>query len=575
MIGTLRNFDFSQSYAYFQLNEISATAGAVVDAKAAIAMQTTVQPLQIDLDPWGGSFNLKGLWEIGPYMEVTAQIQAQATISGKISSNSTIISTAGYTWMYPATLSSPPSETVLEEFYHNFKVTSGESASISIDGSLTMSLTPAVGFRIALNALGSSLVNTDIKAKFSSAMTVNVGASTSGCSGAYYGISGTLNAGFEMTDPLPGWSVGQTTYDVLKSTWEVQPMKCFPWNTSAKRGLLESRASSVVDALFPDISALNIACTNDITSTSSGCGEVILDNSDIFGADSTDQGVIPTVTWGTTTKRNADESEGTEDPGNTIPGFSSWSDGPDYDLTQSLHQLSKRESSKEGFLICSGLRPVFFAGFYYWSGSDLINQKAGTPAVPTAYTKSDDCDTYGVSVDPNPTVRNVEDGNNRYYIAEHVLEWKLLQDFWLDMLEQFGTTSLPNPRAPGFLPSYPQTAAVSWCDYMYFWWNRKQVTLNGIAAYPVWHAGAGVIPSKDNGYANELVLLDTETNGFKERLFGEGSIRVDAYVAEWNTDDPDKAVLVCRAAMNSVTYMKLGRISTIYLTQAQRVADKL
>lgn len=32
--------------------------------------------------PWGGSFNIKGLVTIGPFMDVTAQIDAIATISG-------------------------------------------------------------------------------------------------------------------------------------------------------------------------------------------------------------------------------------------------------------------------------------------------------------------------------------------------------------------------------------------------------------------------------------------------------------------------------------------------------------
>ncbi|KAK6216415.1 hypothetical protein LQW54_003619 [Pestalotiopsis sp. IQ-011] len=576
LIGTLRKFDFSQAYAYFQLTHVAATAGGTVEANAAIGMQTTVQPLQIDLDPWGGSFNIKGLWQVGPYFDVTAQLQAQATISGKMISNSTIASTAPYTWMYPAGLSERPSANVLTEYFHNFKVTSGEEASITSDGSLTMSLTPAVGFKVVLSALGSSLVKTDIKARFGSEMTVKVNAGSSDCDGANYGIVGTLNAGFVTTDPLPGWDSGTTTYDVFEETWEVMPLQCVEWGKQVKRGAaLESRAS-VVDALFPDISSLSIACPSDITSESSGCYDIVLDNSHLEGMDSVEQGVVPTVNL----KRDATLSAGSEGAGGLsleILAFSRWEDAPDYD-PNSLHQLHRRTSDKKGFWVCSGNRAVGFSGMSYWTGSELIQRAPGTPPTPQAYTKNTECDTYSVVIDPSPTVRQSDDANVRYYIAEHVFEWRLLIDFWTETFEDYEQKTYTNPASQGFMSTtrgFPSTATISWCDYMWFWWYKGEVTVNGFYRYPTWHAAAGVIPSKDNGFASELILLDHETNGFKERLFGDGDIRTDDNIADYVVNDPIKAILVCRGAINSVRYMKVDAIKDLYVKQATRVADTL
>lgn len=76
LIGTLRNFDFSESYAYFSLQglEIQST----LDISGEVGMQYQSQVLQLRMlprshpwyrlthhlvdkwSPWGGSFNIKG-----------------------------------------------------------------------------------------------------------------------------------------------------------------------------------------------------------------------------------------------------------------------------------------------------------------------------------------------------------------------------------------------------------------------------------------------------------------------------------------------------------------------------------
>lgn len=573
LIGTLRNFDFSESYAYFQLTSLSATAGAVLEANAAISMESTVQPLQVDLDPWGGSFNIKGLWEVGPYVDVTAQLQAKATISGRLSANSTITS-SDFTWMYPDSLGQSPSSSDVQEFFHSPRIVPGTEASISADGSVTMTLTPSVGFRVKLNALGSSLVNTDAKAYMQSALTFNVGASTSGCSGAYYGLTGGIKVGLEMTDPLPGWT-GTKSKTVVEDTWALQDLKCYSWNSdsNSKRAQLQSRAS-IVSALFPDVNAKNIACPRDITSTSTGCGSLVPDNSDIFGADSVDQGVVPTTSGdSTSTKRSTFEGDGY---GDVSGAFSRWSEAPDYDEGQDLNYLSKRVSSKPSFSICDGDSRITFAGFNYPSGTDLIDGTGGAPATrPTAYTKYSDCDTYGITTDANPTQAGV-DGPD--WIAEHVLEWQLVQDFWSEMEEvEFAGQTYTNPAALTWSRTWTTASTISWCKYITFWWKKKQYAVPPAAYYdyPTELVAAAVIPGKDNGYASELRLLDKETNGFKERLLGDGNIRRPFKMDDWITNDPDTAITACRAVMNSVTYMRQADINNLFLSQAQRVSDRL
>ncbi|KAK8131958.1 glycosyl hydrolases family 18 protein-like protein [Apiospora kogelbergensis] len=578
VVGTLRNLDFAQSYGYFKLDGMSATAGLSLDADAAIAMSTTTQPLQIPLDPWGGSFNIKGLWQVGPYVDVTAKLDARATISGSLRANATLEG-HNFLWTYPKQLDLEGSYLTPNAFFDYPVIVPGKSATISSAGSLTMTLTPSVGFRVELEALGKSFVHTDIKASFGASLTALVEASTSTC--AKYGLSGHLDV--EVAVPKSGWS-GTDVSTLVSEEYEVIKPRCYSWadpdshNSLAKRGdHLETRAT-VLDPLFPDINARGIACSRDITSRSTGCGPVLLDNSHLHGVDSVDQGVVPNL--GPNGRILTERA--------SLAETSGWDDAPGYALKRDLKRLSKRKSQKPGFHLCVGkyLRPpariksesgVDFSGFTYWSGPELLTGKSPLP-VPRAWRRAADCDTYGVQVDQNPQMGADESG----WIAEHVLEWQLLNDFWQEQEEfQFGAMMYPNPASDDYIKNVrPGTAwnadPISWCNYMKFWWeNKRKYTMNGQTDFPVNLAGMHVIPADHNVYASELQLLDSETNGFKERLLGDGAIRRDIHMNNYIVEDPDRAIDICRAVMNSVHYMKETEIAGLFLQQATRVANRL
>jgi hypothetical protein len=75
LIGTLKNFGLSESYAYFSLQNLELDTMASVQGNAAFSYQSKPLLLLDPWDPFGGSFNIKGLWAVGPYFDVTAQIR--------------------------------------------------------------------------------------------------------------------------------------------------------------------------------------------------------------------------------------------------------------------------------------------------------------------------------------------------------------------------------------------------------------------------------------------------------------------------------------------------------------------
>jgi hypothetical protein len=145
------------------------------------------------------------------------------------------------------------------------------------------------------------------------------------------------------------------------------------------------------------------------------------------------------------------------------PVFSKWADAPAYYLDQDLHQSSERTSKKDGIAVRrTSTGTFFFYGLSHWTGSELIQQRGtGIPPTSTAYTKNNNCDTYGITIGSNPAVRLADDGSNIYYVAQHVFEWRLLKDLWDYMMSQFIGVQFNNPSVNGFKAwTFPTTAKV-------------------------------------------------------------------------------------------------------------------
>ena len=65
-------------------NGMSVTANASLIANAGVAFQSPLTSILEDYAPFGANYNLKGLFTLGPYFDVKAQLQAQATMSGAV-----------------------------------------------------------------------------------------------------------------------------------------------------------------------------------------------------------------------------------------------------------------------------------------------------------------------------------------------------------------------------------------------------------------------------------------------------------------------------------------------------------
>ncbi|KAI2682254.1 hypothetical protein LCP963914a_6669 [Penicillium roqueforti] len=171
LIGTLRNFDFSEAYAFFNLDGLKVDTMGSLDANAGFRYESQKLQLLDTWDPFGGSFNIKGLWTVGPYFDVTAQIQGLATVSGKITSGMTFTTEKPFMFMFPQSLDQFPSSSIITPHVLNTKIEPYTNANISADGSITLTVVPSLGFQIQLDAFGESLVDTRIASSFSNAMT--------------------------------------------------------------------------------------------------------------------------------------------------------------------------------------------------------------------------------------------------------------------------------------------------------------------------------------------------------------------------------------------------------------------
>ncbi|KAF4762033.1 hypothetical protein HAV15_005078 [Penicillium sp. str.  len=248
LIGTLRNFDFSEAYAFFNLDGLKVDTMGSLDANAGFRYESQKLQLLDTWDPFGGSFNIKGLWTVGPYFDVTAQIQGLATVSGKITSGMTFTTEKPFMFMFPQSLEQFPSSSIITPHVLNTKIEPYTNANISADGSITLTVVPSLGFQIQLDAFGESLVDTRIASSFSNAMTVRVGASTGSnslCDGAIYGVAYSLDVDISVQNPLPGWGSGAHNINIYGVDKELSPMKCYPWKSSTNKRGQEMSANTI------------------------------------------------------------------------------------------------------------------------------------------------------------------------------------------------------------------------------------------------------------------------------------------------------------------------------------------
>ncbi|CAG8910037.1 unnamed protein product [Penicillium egyptiacum] len=565
LIGTLRNFDFSEAYAFFNLDGLEVDSMASLDANAAFRYESEKLQLFDQWDPFAGSFNIKGLFTVGPYFDTTAQIRGAATMSGKVTTGLGLITSQPFTYMFPQSMNRFPSSSIIRPAVLTTSVEAYSKANITADGSITLTMVPSLGFQIQLYAFGERLVNTRVSTSFSNSATVRVGAGTGSdvlCGGASYGVDYSLDIDITIENPLPGWDSGTQSISVYAIDKELSPMTCYPWKVSTSKrdtGLraisnnsttsslargLAKRAETSSSVLFPDIFGGALRCPNKKKTPTGDCNASI---PGWGGAGSTDTLV---------SKRDEEDYlSGIISPGVKI--------GP-HENTRNFHVLEKRD--RKSFEFCQGDAFMIAWAPVFPESSTLIKNVATNPFFTYGPLNPDDCDDYSYGRVPTPP-----QADSKNWATEHVLEWQLLADFWLDMTDKSVTDTFDDPRTKS-----PTTKPIKICKYLRFWWYTQLIPLPNLeTARPV-DLVAQAFPGTNN-FRNELMLIDKFTNGAKMALWGDVEVRKDTtmqnYLKGNEGRDFNDAVNICKRVIFAMKYMTDALVSQTLVTQATRVGD--
>ncbi|OQE13828.1 hypothetical protein PENFLA_c043G08195 [Penicillium flavigenum] len=495
MIGTLRNFDFSEAYAYFNLHNLHVDTMAEIKANAVFRYESQVLQLLDRWDVFEGTFNIKGLWSIGPYFDATAQIQGLATISGTMRSGMSFNTEANgdrFTYMFPQSLNKFPSASVIKPNIGTTEITAAQKASISADGSLTLTMTPSLGFQIDLDVFGEKLIDSRVSAAFQNAMTVRVGAggSTSGdlCNGAHYGIDYSLDVSIGVENPIPGWSSGAHSINIYGVDKELLPTKCYPW----AKDVSKREMSPAIDSN----ETMRLSLNGGLSKRTDEMSTAIL-FPDVYGS-----------ALGCATNTDTDSG----DCNKAVPG---WTDGSFADIS-------------EANLIPNDI-------------TDTLTDYGEISAPPSSESKK--------------------------WATEHVLEWQLFVDFWEDYTEGNGA-QFQNP-----LKTTSEDIGV--CQYIKYWWDTKYMDLGSLTGRPI-DLVAYAFPSSTS-FRDELMLIDSTTNGAKLAIWGDQSIRSDAkmwsYLNGDGDDDYNTAINVCKHVIFAMKYVVEPQVSSVLVKQAARVGQ--
>lgn len=163
LIGALRTFTFTESFAYFRQEAFSTTVQAGLSAAAKLRFDSGYHPVG-SFNTFGSNYNLKGILTINPYYKVDARVQAEASISAQATVELGL-KHPRFQYYLPTDLGNLPTEPT-----GNFEVTSrtgpitalGE-ISTSVGGDVIVSLRPTVGFDIQLAFLDKQLVDTSVR----------------------------------------------------------------------------------------------------------------------------------------------------------------------------------------------------------------------------------------------------------------------------------------------------------------------------------------------------------------------------------------------------------------------------
>ncbi|KAM0814064.1 putative chitinase [Seiridium cardinale] len=597
LIGKVKDTEFEQAYAFFRLNSLDVNAQLGIKGSAQFTLESPEAQLLSNFAPWGGSFNIKGLVTIGPFMDVTAQIDSIATISGDFS---TAVTMSGpedghpLAWGYPSGVSDGPDDKSVSSHIYAADTLMEPSYEVSVaaQGSVSLTLTPSVAFKIQVDINGILETDTHIRAAMPNRMVLGVGTDDD-CKGLMYEVSYEQKFDIITNAPILGWE--KKTQNVYQHAVSLLPPKCYAFSADEnKRGSEHLRLhprddddedEPIVGPLFPDPKGRAVVCARDTFLETGACGNIFDSDGNEIDPECNDSNS------GSTASSVAEPRSLSY----LAPRDTAIKLRPEYINHQRWFErrsmIEKRFSSKARFNLCTTSRPakpvITVDGLSFPSSGDLVREIANGDFF-TTYAPHDKTDMldYEFGVQSTP-----DSDETAQYNAEHVLEFQTIQRF----LEAYTTrmqarsVTFPNRASTEFQDtkkfvkdSWIKSQQWDFCMHIKFWLDTIPLQADWYdgQVYPTSSGGKGplgatimkTLPHR-NKYYHEMTILDLDTNSVKEAAWNDVVQDVRTVGACIAKDNYAKALCAMRKVLFTIRYLQL--VQDTLITQVNRVVDYL
>ncbi|KAM0255869.1 hypothetical protein ACHAQJ_005374 [Trichoderma viride] len=610
LIGRVKDTKFEQAFAYFSIRNFSANAQIYLEGEAQFTFESREARLLENFAPWGGNFNIKGLVTIGPYIDVTAQMDAIATVSGYFGSGVTFSNTdlvTGKTlplsWMYPPHLGYLPESDAMYSGMYSLDTTvkAYRKVSVAAQGSIALTLTPSIAFSVQVDINGLLQTDTHITAAFSNRMTIGVGTSPTCTNGLRYRMD--YEQKFDLITDISslGWDLPKTT--IYKKSKQLLPPKCYSFTPDkvTPENQLESMVTDnatqisslhsirpradgdgpAVNPLFPDPKGSCLVCPRDTFIKEGGpCGDLYDENGNEVDPECKGAG------------RSSSKKRATYSASKPLR--------PEYEANLRWFKeraLTKR-SEKPKFPLCKDYDYVHGSGtiimnvppLKYPASSDMLGT-TGVNFLTYGPLSPNDMTTAEFGTIPRPPT-----SQSGKYHAEHVLEHQTLKEFLIAFTEANNLEDknrkfkFENAASKSYADEHGSSKSSSWlkdddwgfCAHIKFWldtiplqatwWdNEEYIGPKGALSQTIMKA----LPNNEKRYGNELMLLDAQTNSAKQGIWNrhQNDIRRIQNCMGPTTFNYGRAICSLRQIMFVLQYQKL--VEDVLVQQAERVVEFL
>ncbi|CAI7624461.1 unnamed protein product [Penicillium pancosmium] len=560
LIGTLKNFGFSESYAYFNQEAFSMRMGAGFEARARMYFDSGWASMG-SFEPFGMNSFIKGIFTINPYFKMDARVEADAYISAQATGEISI-SHERFRYYLPVNLGNNPTEITGD--WDLSSVTGPISGLGDIEakagGGLVLGFRPSIGIDINLQLQEEEYVNTSITLSTPGSIRYDAAISSKCSAGMQFDVTGKLDVEFAVTNALPGWS--SKSYNWENPNPATLYSGCVPFDVLLGRDLDGQE--------------------NNLTSRSTiGSNIDLPDRSDVTCAFST-KGVYC-----------ADENNDLDCDLSNLPDDDGDGDKDEDEISMMKRSNLQKRSTKElGYCMQNPKTKGQYEGFNtanigmikfsnFPSSGELVKTY---PNVAT-YDASDpkDCNNLDlIKLAKTPTKPGIAASNNgRQYDSEHVLEAQTVQRFFKDCAQKWSQLNDKGAKTNPNIRNYedPQVSKnakinIPWCQWMSLWWQKPAVFPGGLDANS--YLGS-VYPGYHGHFTDEMVLLASDMNSKVKqgwfgglRPYGEGSI--DSHMQKGNWDNISKYL---KLHILCWKYYYLDEIKTTLVKQANRIQARL